>query len=45
MCVFTNDGNTNSFDEVCAALNAKRKAGEVFLVVAADGIIRTLKDK
>lgn len=45
MCVFTNDGNTNSFDEVCAALNVKRKAGEVFLVVAADGIIRTLKDK
>lgn len=45
MCVFTNEGNESSFGETCAALDARRRAGEVFLAIASNGITRILKDK
>ncbi len=44
-CVFTNEGNESSFGETCAALDARRRAGEVFLAIASNGITRVLKDK
>lgn len=33
------------FGETCAALDARRRAGEVFLAIASNGITRVLKDK
>ncbi len=44
-CVFTNEGNESSFGETCAALDARRRVGEVFLAIASSGITRVLKDK
>ncbi len=44
-CVFTNEGNKGSFDETCNALDARRRRGEVFLVVSENGVVRVLKDK
>ena len=44
-CVFTNEGNRDGFAETCAALEKRRRRGEVFLVVSDDGVIEVLKDK
>lgn len=45
MCVFTNEGNRDGFGETCAALEKRRRHGEVFLVVSGSGVIHVLKDK
>lgn len=44
-CVFTNEGNRDGFGETCAALEKRRRHGEVFLVVSGSGVIHVLKDK
>lgn len=44
-CVFTNEGNRDGFSETCAALEKRRRRGEVFLVVSDSGVIQVLKDK
>lgn len=44
-CVFTNEGNENGFNETCAALEKRRRPGEVFLVVSSSGVVRVLNDK
>ena len=44
-CVFTNEGNRDGFTETCAALEKRRRRGEVFLVVSDSGVIDVLKDK
>lgn len=44
-CVFTNEGNRDGFTETCAALEKRRRRGEVFLVVSDSGVIEVLKDK
>lgn len=44
-CVFTNEGNRDRFGETCAALEKRRRHGEVFLTVSGSGVIRVLKDK
>ena len=44
-CVFTNEGNEDGFDETCAALEKRRRPGEVFLVVSNSGAVRVLSDK
>ena len=44
-CVFTNEGNEDGFDETCAALEKRRRPGEVFLVVSNRGVVRVLSDK
>ena len=44
-CVFTNEGNRDEFGETCAALEKRRRHGEVFLVVSDSGVIHVLKDK
>lgn len=44
-CVFTNEGNRDGFGETCAALEKRRRYGEVFLVVSGSGVIHVLKDK
>ena len=44
-CVFTNEGNRDGFTETCAALEKRRRRGEVFLVVSDNGVIEVLKDK
>lgn len=44
-CVFTNEGNEDGFDETCAALEKRRRPGEVFLAVSNRGVVRVLSDK
>ena len=44
-CVFTNEGNEDGFNETCAALEKRRRPGEVFLVVSSSGVVRVLNDK
>lgn len=44
-CVFTNECNRDGFGETCAALEKRRRHGEVFLVVSGSGVIHVLKDK
>ena len=44
-CVFTNEGNRDGFTETCAALEKRRRRGEMFLVVSDSGVIEVLKDK
>ena len=44
-CVFTNEGNRDGFSETCAALEKRRRPGEVFLVVSDSGVIKVLEDK
>lgn len=44
-CVFTNEGNEDGFDETCAALEKRRRPGEVFLAVSNSGAVRVLSDK
>ncbi len=44
-CVFSNEGNRDGFGETCAALEKRRRHGEVFLVVSGSGVIHVLKDK
>lgn len=44
-CVFTNEGNRDGFSETCAALEKRRRRGEVFLVVSDSGVIQVLEDK
>lgn len=44
-CVFTNEGNRDGFSETCAALEKRRRRGEVFLVVSDSGVIKVLEDK
>ena len=44
-CVFTNEGNRDGFGETCAALEKRRRHGEVFLVVSGSGVVHVLKDK
>lgn len=44
-CVFTNEGNRDGFGKTCAALEKRRRHGEVFLVVSDSGVIHVLKDK
>lgn len=44
-CVFTNEDNRDGFGETCAALEKRRRHGEVFLVVSGSGVIHVLKDK
>ena len=44
-CVFTNEGNEDGFNETCAALEKRRRPGEVFLVVSSNGVVRVLNDK
>lgn len=44
-CVFTNEGNEDGFNETCAALEKRRRPGEVFLVVSNSGVVRVLNDK
>lgn len=45
MCVFTNEGNEDSFMETCTALENKRRSGEVFIVLSNEGDIEILNDK
>lgn len=45
MCIFTNKGNEDGFDETCTALEGKRRTGEVFMVLSGDGDLRILRDK
>ena len=45
MCIFTNEGNEDGFDETCTALEGKRRTGEVFMVLSGDGDLRILRDK
>ena len=44
-CVFTNEGNRDGFSETCAALEKRRRRGEVFLVVSDSGVIQVFEDK
>ena len=44
-CVFTNEGNRDGFGKTCAALEKRRRHGEVFIVVSDRGVIHVLKDK
>ncbi len=44
-CVFTNEGNEDGFNETCAALEKRRRPGEVFLAVSNRGVVRVLSDK
>lgn len=44
-CVFTNEGNRDGSSETCAALEKRRRRGEVFLVVSDSGVIQVLEDK
>lgn len=44
-CVFTNEGNRGRFGETCAALEKRRRHGEVFLAASDSGVIHVLKDK
>ena len=44
-CVFTNEGNMDEFSETCAALEKRRRPGEVFVVVSNSGVLNVLKDK
>lgn len=44
-CVFTNEGNEDGFDETCAALEKRRRPGEVFLAVSNRGVVSVLSDK
>ena len=42
-CVFTNEGNRDGFGETCAALEKRRRHGEVFLVVSGSGVIQAYR--
>ena len=43
--IFTNEGNSDGFEKTCDELEARRRAGEVFIAISDSGVVQILKDK